>query len=648
MRASHFAFFLCVALVGNGSADSLHVRLVGFYADSLARPAAYSGDVRGDYAYYLGQNCPLTVLSIVDPSHPFLVGKGASHSEAVGSVFVLDDFLYAGSSLLHIFSVADPAHPVKVGSSSDSLAASRGLAVNGGYAYVACDSQGLRVISVADPTNPVDVARYDMPGLAYEVVLVGNYAYVANMFDGLRVLSIVDPLHPTEVGYLHGSPAKMAIAGEYAYVYDTGSDAFEVISIADPAHPREVGRLTGVAGDVAVDGSYAYVLDVNQAMLRVVSIGDPTHLVEVGHYALDPQFWSLDAARGYTYAGSTDGFWILKFYLPGDLDVDNDSLDVAADTVRLRGAGSYARGEFVLANTSASYNPDTADGPSVSVVDSVHFTGSLSGPGGTLDSIIIPNLPATLAEGQVVICTLAVFTPPGLRDGDYTGLVVVAGKDTAGFVIVDTLHALVRKLGDLDVDSDSLDVVADTIRLRGYGPYARSVFVLANTSALYNPDTSDGPSRSPVDSLGFSGSLNGPGGTIDSMLIRNLPASLAQGQSLVCTLAVYVPPEMRDGIYSGSITVTGVDSVGVRVYETFYARIENVPGDLDIDNDSMDIAGDTMNLHAQPAGPVYHPYAKAEFMLVNTSSTYNPDTSDGPSQSPLQRNQGRGKGKGTG
>jgi hypothetical protein len=40
-------------------------------------------------------------------------------------------------------------------------------------------------------------------------------------------------------------------------------------------------------------------------------------------------------------------------------------------------------------------------------------------------------------------------------------------------------------------------------------------------------------------------------------------------------------------------------------------------------------------LPKQPAGPVYSPYAKAEFMLVNTSGSYYPDTADGPSRSVL-------------
>jgi hypothetical protein len=393
---------------------------------------------------------------------------------------------------------------------------------------------------------------------------------------------------------------------------------------------------------VAVHGNYAYVAD---SALRVISIADPAHPVEVGFYDTPTRAYDVAVDRDFIFVTYEWGFGIFQFYGHGDLDVDNDSLDVVGDTIRLRGSGSSALGEFILANTSASYNPDSIDGPSVSRVDSLSYTGSLAGPGGMLDSILIPNLPASLAQGQTIICTLAVYLPPGLRSGDYAGTVTITGKDLAGLLVEETFHALVRKLGDLDVDSESLDVVADTIRARPrlvsagpprqYTEYALGEFVIANTSTSYNPDTSDGPSQSPVDSLSYAGSLVGPGGTIDCILIPNLPASLAQGQTATCTLAVFVPAALPAGDYSGPITISGRDSLGFLIDETFYALVTKL-GDLDTDDDSLDVARDTMNLHTQPAGPVYSPYAKARFMLVNTTSSYNPDDADGPSRSTLR------------
>ena len=330
----------------------------------------------------------------------------------------------------------------------------------------------------------------------------------------------------------------------------------------------------------------------------------------------------------------------------GDLDVDNDSLDVTADTLRLRGGPPGTppppvfRGRLVLANTSLAYNPDPEDGPGFARVDSLRFSGSLAGPGGTLDSIRLLGLPASLDTGEVVVCTLAVTVPAGTRDGDYLGTITISGTDVGGAVIEEWFTALIRVLGDLDVDNDSLDVAADTCRLRAgppgseRPPVARGRLVLANTSSAYNPDPEDGPSRSPIDSLDFSGTLEGPGGTLDSVQLLGLPASLDAGATVVCTLAVVVPPGTRDGDYTGVILVWGWDTVGAVIEERFNALVR-VLGDLDVDNDSLDVRRDTMDLRCQPSGPVYSPYAKAVFMLANTSPAYNPDPEDGPSRSSI-------------
>ncbi|HTW92335.1 MAG TPA: YncE family protein [bacterium] len=416
--------------------------------------------------------------------------------------------------------------------------------------------------------------------------------------------------------------------------------------------------------------------------------------------------WNMAQNRVYVANKMGSSVSVLRDYQGpplGDLDVDPDSLRVVADTIRLRGAGSYAVGEFVLVNTSASFNPDPSDGPSQSPIDSFNYSCSLRGPRGTLDSIIIPHLSDSLVVGQGIVCSLSVYIPPAMRNGTYSGWVRVAGRDTAGMVVEARFCALVKQLGDIDIDPDSLDVVGDTIRVRSQSGLTRDMtelssirivsqvrtnaaaaavargsapshvglsparspvqvlqpglnqtagrnltgyelgrFILVNTSASYNPDTSDGPSQSPVDSLRFTGSLTGSGETLDSIRIFNLPESLAQGQAVVCTLAVYVPDNLPNGDYSGPITITGIDSLHYEIAATAYAFLQKHNaggplGDLDVDPDSLSVKHDTMNLHAQPAGPNYSSTIKAEFMLVNTDSAYNPNKSDGPSRSKLRQ-----------
>jgi hypothetical protein len=643
MRTSVVAFCLCVGLAGTAPAqDSLYFRRVGRWGSSQLTGVA----VKGTYAYVVGlsddQYDGLHVLSLADIAHPEEVWRCSTMALAL-DVAVSGEHLYCADypAGLRVFSISDPTHPDEVGRCSTAWTAS--VAVSGDYAYATSDS-GLSVISIADPSHPVEVGYCRSPGGWHSwstVEVVGDYAYVAARGGGLRVISVADPTNPVEVGcYEPGPVTGVAVRDSYAYVGCEGS--FRVVSVADPSSPVEVGALDSAAftgwGTVLTRGYALTAAGINSG-LWAISVSDPTHPTLAGYYGGRFGWYSLVVHGDYVYYAGF-GLRIYQFYQLGDLDVDNDSLDVVADTLRLRrwatGSGDSlecALGEFVLANTSTSYNPDSIDGPSVSPIDSLSFMGSLTGPGGTIDSILIPNLPASLAQGQTLVSTLAAYLPAGLKVGDYSGSIYISGKDTAGLMVYESCYVFLQKLGDIDVDNDSLDVIADTVRLTNLGSETIGEFILANTSASYNPDTSDGPSRSPIDSLSFAGSLTGQSGTIDSILIPNLPQSLARGQAIVCTLAVYVPPELRDGDYAGSITITGKDSVGAPIQETFSALVKNVLGDLDVDDDSLGVVRDTMNVRVQP---VYMPSGMARFMLVNTSSSYNPDAEDGPSYSPLR------------
>jgi hypothetical protein len=152
-------------------------------------------------------------------------------------------------------------------------------------------------------------------------------------------------------------------------------------------------------------------------------------------------------------------------------------------------------------------------------------------------------------------------------------------EDSLGGNIYSVRGWVVESMADLDVDNDSLDVVNDTMDLRtqpagpAYAPYAKGLFILANTDDVYNPDPEDGPSSSSVDSLGYYGSLTGPDGTVDSIFVIGLPPSMTVGMTATCTLAVVLPVNTPEGAYSGSVTITGLDSLGGPVEETFNVKV---------------------------------------------------------------------------
>ncbi|HTW92334.1 MAG TPA: T9SS type A sorting domain-containing protein [bacterium] len=630
--------------------DPAHPAVVGLL-NTYSSPSGVAA-FRG-HAYLVGDSFGLSVMSTSTPAYPFEAGKCTMPVWPLG-VALCGGGKYAyvadRDSGLRVVSIADSSHPREVASVNTYYA--NAVALGGDYAYVADDTAGLRIVSVMDPTNPVEVGHwhYSTPGEAYGLAVSGDLAFLASGRGGLRIVSVADPAHPVEVGYDDSMPGKVygvAVRGDFACV--AGDSGLRVISINDPTHPVEVGfsDTLGSATSVAMTRDNAYV--VASGNLWVMSIAAPAHPVEAGFYALIGNAWSLsnDVALdgGYVYVVDNRSMRVLRFYGDpaeqlGDLDVDPDSLEVSADTLRLGSSGANRSGALVLVNTTACYNSDPKDGPSLSSVGSLHVTGSLAGPGGTLDSILVPNLPESLYQGQTAVCTLSVHVPSGLQNGDYAGSITITGRDVNNVPVDVTFYALLQvnnplgPLGDLDVDPDSLGVVHDTMNLHtnpagpNYSSTIKAEFMLVNTDSAYNPNKSDGPSRSPLREVKVEAKVEARMGTAkkdviptgvkrsggisqkttaddaDSIYVTNLPESLAVGQAVACTLALAIPTSESLSSHSGWVVVSAMDTIGYQVQDSFFLKVTGPEPWKNLD--SFRVAPIPFKPHQNPAHDAIH------------------------------------------
>ena len=96
-------------------------------------------------------------------------------------------YVLVGGVILAVIAVAWFSPFGEVGS-YDTSGTARGVAVSGGYAYVADGNGGLVVVDVSDPANPTYAGGYDTSGYAYGVAVAGGYAYVADYNGGLVVV----------------------------------------------------------------------------------------------------------------------------------------------------------------------------------------------------------------------------------------------------------------------------------------------------------------------------------------------------------------------------------------------------------------------------------------------------------------------------
>lgn len=98
----------------------------------------------------------------------------------------------------------------------------------------------LEIVDFSDPLDPNELGKILLPDPSINgIAIQGNYAYVSNEDDGLRTIDISNPVNPQEVGYLVTKYALgVAVNGNYAYVAD-GYDGLKVIDISNPTNLRE-------------------------------------------------------------------------------------------------------------------------------------------------------------------------------------------------------------------------------------------------------------------------------------------------------------------------------------------------------------------------------------------------------------------------
>ncbi|NHJ48755.1 MAG: hypothetical protein FK733_13300 [Asgard group archaeon] len=118
---------------------------------------------------------------------------------------------------------------------------------------------------------------------ASSVDVQGNFAYLAADDDGLVIVNITNTANPQIVSiYRQENVNNVKVQGNFAYITGGYYNGLEIIDIFDPSNPRKVGQHTKTYYlDLWIDGSIAYLVsDING--LRVCNISNPSEPVEIG------------------------------------------------------------------------------------------------------------------------------------------------------------------------------------------------------------------------------------------------------------------------------------------------------------------------------------------------------------------------------
>ena len=164
------------------------------YAQLSISGSAVDISVVGAMAYVAGGSGGLSLVNLDDMLSPFVSGRCALPGSAQ-MVIMIDDlaFVAAGSGGVQLVDVGNPYDPTVIGQLATSSSVTR-LSVAGDIIFAACANGTMLTIDVSDPSEPV-LAQTATPGGGARALRVNdNLAYVADQTNGLRVISIGEQL----------------------------------------------------------------------------------------------------------------------------------------------------------------------------------------------------------------------------------------------------------------------------------------------------------------------------------------------------------------------------------------------------------------------------------------------------------------------
>ena len=339
-----------IAVIGNG--EALQVLDISNTA-SLSRigeiriPGSPQGiALAGNYAYVVTLSY-LIVVDISDPKNPSAV-TGIFFTEcSIQSIAFSSGRIYlAYDHGLLIYDVSNPHQPVYQATYGTFGFKVVDVALWGKYALCAYEywkypehpvtSYGVDVVDVSSPAAPVLTGAFDL-GRNYlprgiEVSATGH-AYISQTGEGygsgrLTVIDVAtDPEHPFEVGrYVRADVGfeGLALAGNYAYLFQRWPCRLVALNISNPAAPVFIGE--GEAncqyGDMVSSGSLVGISHEGSG-LSLYNVTDPSHPFRQANYdtpdTLAGYANGISARGDYVYlACNTDGLRTMDVSEPGN------------------------------------------------------------------------------------------------------------------------------------------------------------------------------------------------------------------------------------------------------------------------------------------------------------------------------------------
>lgn len=331
---------------------------VSVYAD-YSIPSGYDIAAGNNYIYIADGGNGLKAVDMSVPGTPSLESELTGVNFKAVSAYDTDEAYTIASNELSIIEVSDPAGAgISEISSTPIPGYPSFLDVQGNYAYVANNNDGVYVFDVTDtsPGGPFIAAKMDT-SKAVRATGIGKYVYVADRYEGLVIGEMRFPLAPQEwgaggpafaydvhkegdllftaasgmglvifdvsnpgvapkVGSWDSNNAKgLDVSGNLAFLADD-TGGLLILDVSKPDSPNLLSTFNSSrANDVVVRGNYAYVADYNEG-IKLVDVGNPGNPVLAGVATTTPTAEAIALQGDYAYVAGYNAFSIVDISNP--------------------------------------------------------------------------------------------------------------------------------------------------------------------------------------------------------------------------------------------------------------------------------------------------------------------------------------------
>jgi hypothetical protein len=279
--------------------------------------------INGGFAYILSGFAQNSQLQIIDISNPFL-------PEAVGNYFagdyctdicVTDTLALIAGYGLTVVNVSDPASPVLIDSaqSGDAWA----VAVQNGYAYLACRDSCIRTYDVSNP-NSITLSGVT-PMVAFQgsrMTVHNGHLYLGMYWGDLGIFSLSNPAQPSFVSSFECRSEIFGIAHHENLAYVGYRGGLQVVNVSNPTVPVEAGYYSSLAyaHSVAAGNNRAYVGCANR--VQALDVTDPEEPVATGAFGEQCYSSAMALSDGRLYVVDDEcGLKIFDAAIPDSLVV---------------------------------------------------------------------------------------------------------------------------------------------------------------------------------------------------------------------------------------------------------------------------------------------------------------------------------------